>query len=353
MQYLLGVVEDVTERKAIEQQLRQAQKMEAVGNLTGGIAHDFNNLLTIIIGNLDMLQQDVAGNRNAEEKIETILEASERGAELTSQMLAFSRRQPLKPKPIGLNALILGTMRLLNRTLGEDITVDVKLAPDLGLVLVDAQQLETALLNIAINARDAMPGGGTLTVGTRIMELDADYAMLHPGVPPGTYAAIEMTDSGAGMPPEVVARIFEPFFTTKPVGKGTGLGLSMVYGFMQQSGGHISFAYSEVGLGTTFKLYLPLEPRAAQLPSSARSALAPATAPVQVEVANGEVILAVDDNAGVRAMVTMQLKELGYRVLEADNAHAALKIIDGPAPIDLLFTDVVMPGGDEWQVSSP
>ena len=342
LQYLLGVVEDVTERKAIEQQLRQSQKMEAVGNLTGGIAHDFNNLLTIIIGNLDMLHQDVTGNRNAEEKIETILEASERGAELTAQMLAFSRRQPLQPKPVGLNALILSTMRLLNRTLGEDITVDVRLAPELGLVLVDAQQLETALLNIAINARDAMPGGGTLTVATRITELDADYAMLHPGVPSGTYAAIEITDSGAGMPPEVVARIFEPFFTTKPVGKGTGLGLSMVYGFMQQSGGHIS-AYSEVGLGTTFKLYLPLEPRAAHLPSAARSAPAPAR--VQLEVASGEVILAVDDNAGVRAMVTMQLKELGYRVIEADNAHAALKIIESSAPIDLLFTDVVMPGG--------
>ena len=342
VQYLLGIVEDVTERKGIEQQLRQSQKMEAVGNLTGGIAHDFNNLLTIIIGNLDLLQCDVAGNRDAEEKIETILEASERGAELTAQMLAFSRRQPLNPKPVGVNALILGTMRLLHRTLGEDITVDVKLAPDLGLVLVDAQQLETALMNIAINARDAMPGGGTLTVGTRITEVDADYTVLHPGVPSGTYAAIEVTDSGAGMPPEVVARIFEPFFTTKPVGKGTGLGLSMVYGFMQQSGGYVS-AYSEVGLGTTFKLYLPMEPRAAHLPLPHRSD--PDPVQVEIEVANGEVILAVDDNAGVRAMVTRQLKELGYRVLEADNARAALKIIEGPAPIDLLFTDVVMPGG--------
>ena len=340
VQYLLGVVEDVTERKAIEQQLRQAQKMEAVGNLTGGIAHDFNNLLTIIIGNLDILQHDVAGNRNAEEKIETILQASERGAELTSQMLAFSRRQPLQPKPVGLNALILGTIRLLNRTLGEDITVKVQLAPELGLVVVDAQQLETALLNIAINARDAMPGGGTLTVATRIVEHDADYGVLHPGVAPGVYASIEITDSGAGMPPEVVARIFEPFFTTKPVGKGTGLGLSMVYGFMQQSAGHIT-AYSEVGRGTTFKLYFPLE----QEPAPAHAPMPDRSAPAEVEGANGEVILAVDDNAGVRAMVTMQLKELGYRVLEADNAHAALTIIESPEPIDQLFTDVVMPGG--------
>ena len=340
VQYLLGVVEDVTERKTIEQQLRQAQKMEAVGNLTGGIAHDFNNLLTIIIGNLDILQHDVAGNRNAEERIETILQASERGAELTSQMLAFSRRQPLQPKPVGLNALILGTIRLLNRTLGEDITVKVQLAPELGLVVVDAQQLETALLNIAINARDAMPGGGTLTVATRIVEHDADYGVLHPGVAPGVYASIEITDSGAGMPPEVVARIFEPFFTTKPVGKGTGLGLSMVYGFMQQSAGHIT-AYSEVGRGTTFKLYFPLE----QEPAPAHAPMPDRSAPAEVEGANGEVILAVDDNAGVRAMVTMQLKELGYRVLEADNAHAALTIIESPEPIDLLFTDVVMPGG--------
>jgi PAS domain S-box-containing protein len=337
VQYLLGVIEDVTDRKAIEDQLRQSQKMEAVGNLTGGVAHDFNNLLTVIIGNLDLLQRDVAGNPGAEQRIEEVLQASERGAELTRQMLAFSRRQPLQPKAVDLNALVDDTMRLINRTLGEDITVDVRLAADAGGVLIDRHQFETALLNVAINARDAMAGGGTLTVATRRTEFDADDAALHPEVPPGGYACIEITDTGSGMPADVVEHIFEPFFTTKPSGKGTGLGLSMAYGFMKQSGGHIT-AYSEVGRGTTFRLYFPLQQAA-----SAHAALSVASVPATG--GDGEVILAVDDNAQVRATVVMQLKELGYEVREADGPRAALEILNGPAKIDLLFTDVIMPGG--------
>jgi PAS domain S-box-containing protein len=338
-QYLLAVVEDMTERKGVEDQLRQAQKMEAVGNLTGGVAHDFNNLLTVIIGNLDLLQEDVAGNVSAERRIEAIMHASERGADLTRDMLAFSRRQPLQAKPVDVNALIARAMRLLGRTLGGNILVEVHATDDLAAALVDQAQLETALLNIAINARDAMPGGGTLTISTRMAELDRDYAALHPGVVPGAYVAIEIADSGTGIPPDVLERIFEPFFTTKAVGHGTGLGLSMVYGFIKQSGGHIT-AYSEIGHGTVFKLFLPLAELAAARTPATQSMMPHAAKP-----ASNEVILAVEDNPDIRATVVFQLRNLGYQVREADSAHAALQILDAAEPVDLLFTDMVMPGG--------
>jgi PAS domain S-box-containing protein len=339
VQYLLGVTEDMTERKGVEDQLRQAQKMEAIGNLTGGVAHDFNNLLTVIIGNLDLLQADVAGNQEAEQKIETILQASERGADLTRLMLAFSRRQPLQSKPVDVNRLIRDTTRLLRRTLGEDISIDVRPGTDVASAMVDESQLETALLNISINARDAMPAGGMLAIATSNAELDADYAALHPGVAPGAYVQIEIADTGTGMPPDVVERIFEPFFTTKAVGEGTGLGLSMVYGFMKQSSGHIS-VYSEVGRGTAFKLYLPLAKSAEPYdPSSEPTAAQPA------RHCGDAVILAVDDNPDVRATVVVQLQGLGYRVREADSAHSALEILDSTDRIDLLFTDMIMPGG--------
>jgi CheY-like chemotaxis protein len=312
--------------------------MEAIGNLTGGVAHDFNNLLTIIIGNLDLLQEDVAGNPAAEQKIETILQASERGTDLTRLMLAFSRRQPLQPKSVDVNGLIRSTTRLLNRTLGEDIAIALRPGADVEPALVDEPQLETALLNIAINARDAMPEGGTLTIATCNAELDADYVTHHPGVAPGDYVQIEITDTGVGMPPDVVARVFEPFFTTKAPGKGTGLGLSMVYGFMKQSGGHIC-VYSEVGHGTVFKLFLPLA-----RPADSRSQ--PLEQAGQTAKHSGDaVILAVDDNPNVRATVVMQLQGLGYRVREADSAHRALEILDSADRIDLLFTDMIMPGG--------
>jgi PAS domain S-box-containing protein len=338
VQYLLGVLEDVTERKAVEDQLRQAQKMEAIGNLTGGVAHDFNNLLTVMIGNLDFLQEEVAGNASAEEKIRVILQAAERGADLTRHMLAFSRRQPLQAKEVDVNTLISTTLRLLSRTLGEDITVKLQTTVDAPIALVDPSQLETALLNIAINARDAMPNGGSLSISTRVTELDESYTAHHHGVSPGFYAAIEIADSGSGMPPDVVERIFEPFFTTKAAGHGTGLGLSMVYGFIKQSGGHIN-VYSELGRGTVFRLFLPLAKPAAW------KATAELSAPRATKRAGNEVILAVEDNPDIRATVVRQLRDLGYRVHEADSADAALRFLETGEPIDLLFTDVLMPGG--------
>jgi PAS domain S-box-containing protein len=338
VQYVLGVVDDVTERKQVEDQLRQAQKMEAVGNLTGGVAHDFNNLLTVVMGNLDLLREDVAGNVAAEQKIDTIMQASERGADLTRHMLAFSRRQPLQAKDVDVSALIGGTTRLLSRALGGNITIAVRTGIDLPAVLVDASQLETALLNIAINARDAMPDGGTLTLGTRVAELDADYAARHPGVRPGTYVAIEITDTGTGIPPDLIERIFDPFFTTKPSGKGTGLGLSMVYGFIKQSGGHIK-VYSEVGQGTAFLLFLPLAA------ATDRKAVAKASGAGAEQRAGNEMILAVEDNPEIRATVVRQLRDLGYRVHEADNANTALQILDSVERVDLLFTDMILPGG--------
>jgi PAS domain S-box-containing protein len=333
-QYLLGVLEDVTQRRAVEQQLRQAQKMEAVGNLTGGMAHDFNNLLLIMIGNLDLLAAEVADNPAAAEMVETILEAGLRGAELTRQMLAFSRRQPLQPRTIAINALIDNIMKMLARTLGENIELRVHATPSLPSVFIDAAQLEAALVNIAINARDAMANGGRLTVETAIAEVDA---RTHPEMRPGEHVVIAITDTGTGMPPDVLSRIFEPFFTTKPKGKGTGLGLSMVYGFVTQSGGNIT-AYSEVGRGTTFRIYIPAAP------DGIRSSVVPRIAE-EVPLAPGrEVILAVDDNPGVRATVRGQLAELGYRVEIANDGEAALRKIEAGMHLDLLFTDVVMPG---------
>jgi PAS domain S-box-containing protein len=335
-QYLLGVMEDITESRAVEQQLQQSQKMEAVGNLTGGLAHDFNNLLTIMIGNLDLLQSELAGNRGAEQKVAAILQAAERGADLTHQLLAFSRRQHLSPRHIDVNELITNTTRLLGRTLGENITFDLRLVHDPWPVIVDAGQLEAALVNIAINARDAMPDGGVLTIASEKSRLDADFAALHPGTVAGDYVKIELRDTGTGMAPDVLAHVFEPFFTTKPPGKGTGLGLSMVYGFIKQSGGYVS-AESKIGEGTTFQLYLP---RAAG--ADAKSAKPEAHAPVPAGA--GKVILVVDDNPAVRATVLLQLRSLGYSVYEADNAQSALSLLDDMEQIDLLFTDIVMPG---------
>jgi PAS domain S-box-containing protein len=337
-QHLLTVIEDVTESKAINQQLQQAQKMEAVGNLTGGLAHDFNNLLAIIIGNLDLIQEEIVGNSVVEHKIDAVLQASLRGAELTQRLLAFSRRQPLQPRCVEVSGLVRKTTQLLARTLGENITMELEIARDLWPVLVDAAQMETALINIAVNARDASPNGGKLIIGCRNTHLDTDYAARHTEVRTGDYVLIEISDMGTGMSPEVLQRVFEPFFTTKDSGKGTGLGLSMVYGFIKQSSGHIS-AYSEIEKGTTFRLYLP---RAAE---SDVAVLSDGEAPELVPAAGGEVILAVDDNPGVRATVVDQLTGMGYQVLEADSAATALATLNSAIEIDLLFTDVVMPGG--------
>src|SRR5262249_50249141 len=254
-----GFIRDLTEKFAAEAQLRQAQKMEAIGKLTGGLPHDFNNLLTTIIGNLDLLADDIAGNSAARQRLETILHASERGAELTRQMLAFSRRQPLQPERVDVNRLLDSTTRLLSRTLGENVTVKLLMSSDLWAALVDESQLQNAVMNIAINARDAMPEGGTLCVGTYNAEIEGDFCDSNIAIPPRSYVVIELMDTGYGMRPETLARIFEPFFTTKEPGAGAGLGLSMVYGFVRQSGGGIT-AYSEAGGGGTFSRFFALSP---------------------------------------------------------------------------------------------
>jgi PAS domain S-box-containing protein len=329
----LGVNIDVTEQRRAEDRIRQAQKMEAIGNLTGGMAHDFNNVLGVIIGNLDLAREQLSGETN--ELVTDALEAAVSGAELTRRLLAFARRQPLRPARIVINDLLIGIVRLLRRTLGEDIEIVLDLDPDLALIVADAAQLEAAITNLATNARDAMPKGGKLSITTGNRELDAEYASRHFDVAPGGYAAIEVTDTGAGMPPEVVERIFEPFYTTKASGRGTGLGLSMVFGFLKQSGGHIS-VYSEPGVGTTFRLYFPH----ADVPAD-QAAKRPEAA---ARTGSGETVLAVEDNPALRRTVLRQLRQLGYRPLEADGPAAALAVLEREK-VDLLFTDVVMPGG--------
>jgi signal transduction histidine kinase len=337
---MLGImyaVADISERKKLEGHLRQAQKMEAVGNLTGGMAHDFNNLLGVIIGNLDLLRDTQSGDPDpdVEEFTGEALAAALRGADLTRRLLAFARRQPLQPARTDVNELIGGIVKLLERTLGEEIQIALDLNPDVWPVVVDPAQLESSLTNLATNARDAMPGGGQLIIVTGNRPLDADYASQYPEVQPGDYAMIEVTDTGTGMAPETASRIFEPFYTTKEQGKGTGLGLSMVFGFIKQSGGHIN-VYSEVGIGTTFRLYLPR--------AVADVEASPAAVPATLVRGNGETVLAVEDNASLRRVVARQLAELGYRVLEAEDTQAALRILESE-PVDLLFTDIVMPGG--------
>jgi CheY-like chemotaxis protein len=309
--------------------------MEAVGQLTGGLAHDFNNLLAIIIGNLDMLREMRADDPVTDELVRDALESALRGADLTRRLLAFARRQPLQPEQVDINEVIGAIVRLLTRTLGENIAIEMSLAPNVWPVQIDRAQFEAAIANLATNARDAMPRGGALLIDTRNGHLDAAYAAGHSDVIPGDYVVVEVSDSGIGMPPEVVSRIFEPFFTTKEQGKGTGLGLSMVFGFMKQSGGHVT-VYSEPGKGTTFRLYLPRQ-RDASVMSEER--------PAQPAPLGGtETILVAEDNPGLRRIVVRQLREAGYRVLEAADAEAAMAVIDSTESIHLLLTDIVMPG---------
>ncbi|RKG73373.1 PAS domain S-box protein [Corallococcus terminator] len=325
---------DVTEQRQTEDQLRQAQKMEAVGKLTGGVAHDFNNLLQIIGGNLQLLQRDVVGNERGLQRVRTALGAVERGARLSAQLLAFSRRQPLAPRSLSLGRLVRGMDDLLRRALGEDVELETVISGGLWNTLADPHQLENVILNLAINARDAMAGQGKLTLELSNASLDDHYAQQHPEVLAGAYVLLAVSDTGGGMTSQVMERAFEPFFTTKPEGRGTGLGLSMVYGFVKQSGGHVKL-YSEVGHGTTVKVYLP---RAFQ-------AEAPVPEVVTGPVEGGqETILAVEDDADVRATVVELLTELGYRVLRAVDGQSALSILKSGVAVDLLFTDVVMPG---------
>ncbi|MGA2188281.1 MAG: response regulator [Steroidobacteraceae bacterium] len=325
---------EAEQREKIEQALRQSQKMEAVGKLTGGVAHDFNNLLQVIGGNLQLLGMDVAGNEKAEQRLHNALAGVSRGSKLASQLLSFARRQPLAPKAINLGRAIRGLDDLLRRALGDGVDIETVIAGGLWNTLVDPSQVENALLNLAINARDAMNAHGKLTIEAGNAALTDDYVAHHADVSPGQYVMLAVTDTGCGMTPDVIEHVFEPFFTTKPEGQGTGLGLSMVYGFVKQSDGHIKI-YSEPGQGTTVRIYLP----------RAYGREDVATEVDAGPIAGGtETILVVEDDEQVRATVVELLLDLGYRVLKAANAQSALAIVESGAAIDLLFTDVVMPG---------
>ncbi|MGG7579562.1 response regulator [Rhizobium sp. Nf11,1] len=328
------VAAEIADRQQAEAALRQSQKMESIGKLTGGVAHDFNNLLQVISGNLQLLGKDVAENGRAKERIANALAAVERGSRLASQLLAFGRRQPLEPKVVNIGRLVTGMDDMLRRALGEEIEVETIVSGGLWNTFADPAQIENALLNLAINSRDAMDGVGKLTIEVGNAFLDDSYSRTHPEVKAGQYVVLAVTDTGSGMTQEVMEQAFEPFFSTKPEGKGTGLGLSMVYGFVKQSGGHVKI-YSEIGEGTTVKLYL-----ARSLRSEDRAAAAdnlPATG-------GTETILVAEDDEGVRATVVEMLSDLGYYVLKAKDAQSALTVIESGAHIDLLFTDVVMPG---------
>jgi PAS domain S-box-containing protein len=335
---IIYIAEDITERRAAEERLRQAQRMESVGQLAGGIAHDFNNLLTVVIGNLELVEEQGEDAQARGLLIGRAIHAALRGAELTQRLLAYARQQPLQPLSVDLNQLVGSLDMMLNRTLGETVTLKSKLMAGLWACRVDPGQLENAILNLAINARDAMPQGGTIVIETANAVLDAEYAARNPDVAPGEYVRLSVSDQGIGMTPEVLARAFEPYFTTKEIGKGSGLGLSMVYGFVKQSGGHISL-YSEPGHGTTVSLYLPRERRLGPQPVG-RDATLSAGLSLQ-----GRVLL-VEDDPGVRQLGATLLRGFGLAVLEAQDAKAALALLgEGERGIDLLFTDVVLPGG--------
>jgi signal transduction histidine kinase/CheY-like chemotaxis protein len=328
----------IDERAKVETALRQSQKMDAIGQLTGGIAHDFNNLLQIIIGNLEILQRrDLIVHEEGQRMLASAARGAERAATLTSRLLAFSRRQPLNPKPIDVNKLVTNMSEMLRRTLGEAIRIETVLGGGIWRVAVDVNQLENALLNLCVNARDAMSSGGMLTIETANSFLDEAYATTH-GVKQGQYVMIAVSDTGSGMTRDVLVKAFEPFFTTKDIGKGSGLGLSQVYGFTSQSGGHAKI-YSEVGEGTTVKLYLP------RLQSSELSADTVSTPQTVPRGRADQHILVVEDDEDVRIHALASLRELGYTVTEAADGPAALKILDARNDIALLFTDVGLPGG--------
>jgi PAS domain S-box-containing protein len=341
----VGIIHDLTSRKRTEEQLVQAQKMETVGQLSGGIAHDFNNLLTVIVGNSEFLGEQLKARRDLQLLADDIGRAGERGAELTQRLLAFSRRQTLRPVETDCNKLVDSMHKLLRRTLREDIEIKTDFDPELRPAFADPAQLESAILNLALNAQDAMSGGGRLSITTANAALDAQYHTVHPEVRPGQYVLVAITDNGEGMQKTVLDRVFEPFFTTKEVGKGSGLGLSMVYGFVKQSNGHVSI-YSEPGLGTTVRIYLP--------------ALSERTEEVRIEPCadqdippgGRETVLVVEDDPFVRSYAIMSLESLGFRVTAAVDGNEALQKLGTDTHIDILFTDVVMPGGvNGWELA--
>jgi two-component system cell cycle sensor histidine kinase/response regulator CckA len=331
---LFGISRDVTDLKRLEDQLRQAQKLEAVGKLAGGIAHDFNNLLTVINGCAELALADFGGSAGGE-LLSEIHEAGQRAANLTHQLLAFSRQQVLNARVVDLNTALQQVGNLLKRVIGEDVELSFELDPALGLVKVDPTQFEQAIVNLAVNARDAMPQGGRLRLRTLNVELDHAFVASHPDVRSGRYAQVTVSDSGHGMDSATVARIFDPFFTTKPVGKGTGLGLAMVYGFLKQSGGHVE-VQSGLGQGTTFRLYLPLV--------SEPSVEAPRRSEPAVRAGGAETILLVEDEDAVRRLCMRVLIASGYQLLEARNGDEAIELMTRNAcKLDLLVTDLVMP----------
>ncbi len=334
------LIAEAQEREAAEAQLRQIQKMESIGQLTGGIAHDFNNMLAIVIGSLDMAKRRLTAEVDVRvaRSIDNAAEGAQRAAQLTARLLAFSRQQPLDPQPVDTNKLVGGMSELLRRTIGEAVRVETVLAGGLWRASIDAGQLESAILNLCVNARDAMPDGGKLTIETGNAHLDDAYAASHNEVTAGQYVMVSVTDTGTGMPPDVVNRAFDPFFTTKGVGKGTGLGLSQVFGFVKQSRGHVKI-YSEPGEGTVIKMYLPRFYGA----EGGASDYASAT-PTDLPRAQGEeIILVVEDEDRVRHMSVDSLRELGYTVVQAADAAQALSVLAIQPRIDLLFTDIVMP----------
>ncbi|HTE49860.1 MAG TPA: ATP-binding protein [Kofleriaceae bacterium] len=340
--HLIVVGRDVTERRAMEQQLQQSQRMESIGQLTGGLAHDFNNLLGVIVGNLDLLERHVASDVTASGRVRTAQRAAMRGSDLTRRLLAFARRQHLDPQPTEVNQMIGELLEMLPRTLGPEIRIVTRLEAELPSATVDPSGLESALLNLALNARDAMTGGaGKLSIATTLVHLDGDYGPVHAGeMAAGSYIKITVSDTGHGMSPETIGKVFEPFFTTKPRGKGTGLGLSMVYGFVKQSRGNIR-VYSELGVGTTFTICLPLAEEGA--PARAVSTTAPLA--MLPEGGARPIVLVVDDEVDLLEIAVSYCEELGFQVLHATDGPSALEIAAEQPHLDLLLTDVVMPGG--------
>ena len=336
---LVGITRDVTKRQQFEERLRQAQKMEAVGELTGGVAHDFNNLLMVVIGNLELLGETVEPNGSTLELVDECLSAALAGADLTKNLLAFSRRQPIGAHPVNITKAIESQIRLLQRTVGAQVELEYEGNDEAGLAIVDPTQMQTAVTNLVLNARDAMADGGSVKIRTFATKLAGDGKHEAEDLHPGAYFVIEVSDTGTGIRADVVERLFEPFFTTKEGGKGSGLGLAMVYGFAKQSGGKVTVE-STLGEGSTFRIFLP------QMEDEAVAARSPSAAePEDPPVDGRETILVVDDNCAVRKSAVAQLQSLGYQTLEAGSGNEALAMIERQTSFDLLFTDVMMPGG--------
>jgi nitrogen-specific signal transduction histidine kinase/ActR/RegA family two-component response regulator len=342
----VGIIHDLSDRKRTEAQLIQAQKMEAVGQLSGGIAHDFNNLLTVIVGNAEHLSEQLAPRPDLQRLADDICSAGERGAELTQRLLSFSRKQTLRPVETECNKMLDSMQKLLRRAMREDVEIRTDFDSELRAAFADPAQLESAVLNLALNAQDAMPAGGRLTISTANASLDYLDHNAHPEVRIGEYVVIAVTDNGEGMSKTILDRVFEPFFTTKEFGKGSGLGLSMVYGFAKQSNGNVSI-YSEPGLGTTVRLYLP-----AVLEKAKEASLPLLPAATETSQRGAETVFIVEDDPFVRSYAVMSLQSLGYQVTAAVDGNDALRKLGTDIPVDLLFTDIVMPGGiNGWELA--